>query len=99
MILVGVNPCLSTMQRIKLPRLPKTTAPGYKNGNGQEVIRPTGAPSATFAGQSIYALLCHRCRHTYGSKGVDNHHRRCPNCQGGQPGEQLRLSASLSLFD
>ena len=82
-----------------MPRLSPTTTPGFTNDNAQTVIRPTGAPSTSFTGQSIYELRCNKCRHSYGANGNDTHHRRCPNCQQGEPGEPLRQAATLSLFD
>ena len=87
------------MRKIKMPRLAKTTTPGYTNGNGQQVVRGTGAPSPSFAGQTIYELRCQTCAHTYGANGCDTHHRRCPNCQSGEAGEPLRSNDTLSLFN
>lgn len=86
------------MRRIRMPRTAPTTTPGYTNGNQQTVVRPTGAASASFAGQSVYELLCEACRHRYGTNGCEIHQRRCPACQGGEAGEPLREAVSLSLF-
>ena len=66
--------------------MPKgTTAPGYKNKNGQVVVKPTGLPG-TDHNQKIYVLRCDNCNASYGANGSDIHIRRCPNCDGGQPG-------------
>lgn len=62
-----------------------TTEPGYKNRNGQVVVRPTHLPG-TDHNQYIYVLRCGVCGHEYGANGSDIHLRRCPNCQGGAPG-------------
>ena len=74
-----------------------TTAPGYVNGNRQEVLERTGFASASFAGQVIYRLKCRGCSLEYGSNGCDIHARRCPGCQGGAGGEALR-ERSVGLF-
>lgn len=62
-----------------------TTAPGYRNRNGQTVLRSTGL-AGTDHGQSVYVLQCGGCRHEYGSNGSDIFQRRCPVCRGGRPG-------------
>ncbi len=67
-----------------------TTEPGFRNPNGQVVERGTGAPSTTREGQVIYALRCGACDFRYGCNGLDIKERRCPQCQGGVPGEPLR---------
>ena len=68
-----------------------TTEPGFTNPNRQVVERATGAPSTTREGQSIYALRCRDCGHTYGCNGLDIKERCCPACQGGVAGEPLPL--------
>jgi hypothetical protein len=70
--------------------LAPTTTPGYRNSNGQIVVRDTGAPSATRANQSIHELRCAACEHRYGCNGMDIKARLCPKCQGGAAGEALR---------
>ena len=65
-----------------------TTNPGYENPNGQVVIEDTGKPG-TDHNQRIYRLRCTLCNHEYGANGSDIHERKCPNCQGGQPGLEL----------
>ena len=79
------------------PRTP-TTEPGFTNPNRQVVERATGAPSVTRDGQTIYALRCRDCAHTYGCNGLDIKERRCPRCQGGMEGEPLR-APQPGLFD
>lgn len=74
-----------------------TTEPGFTNPHRQVVERATGAPSTTRGAQSIYALRCRDCSHTYGCNGLDIKERRCPNCQNGAPGEPLR-EPQPSLF-
>ena len=66
-----------------------TTEPGFRNPNRQTVERTTGAPSASRAAQTIYALRCGDCGHGYGCNGLDIKERRCPACQGGVRGEPL----------
>jgi hypothetical protein len=48
----------------------KSTIPGYKNQNGQEIISKTGLASESFAGQTIYHIRCAQCGHNYGSNGA-----------------------------
>ena len=67
----------------------KTVQIGYKNRNGQTVIKATELPG-TDHGQSVYVLQCGSCSHKYGSNGSDNFQRKCHECQGGAPG--LRYS-------
>ena len=62
-----------------------TTRTGYRNRNGQVVVRPTGLPGTDHM-QYIYVLRCEKCGHDYGANGSDIHCRRCPLCQGGRPG-------------
>jgi len=67
---------------------PKTTHPGYKNRNGQIVVRNTGLPGNDHE-QSIYELKCSHCSHIYGANGSDIFQRKCPKCQGGADGLPL----------
>ena len=46
-----------------------TTEPGYKNRNGQVVVRPTHLPG-TDHNQYIYVLRCGVCGHEYGANGL-----------------------------
>lgn len=86
-------------RRASSPRSSRTptTEPGFTNPNRQVVQRSTGAPSTTRESQTIYALRCRDCGHTYGCNGLDIKERRCPACQGGVPGEPLR-EAQPTLF-
>jgi hypothetical protein len=63
----------------------RTTAPGYRNRNGQTVLRSTGLAGTDY-GQSVYVLQCGGCKHEYGANGSDIFQRRCQACQGGRPG-------------
>lgn len=63
----------------------KTTQLGYANRNGQVVVRNTGL-SGTDHVQTVYELKCSHCSHIYGANGSDIFERKCPKCQGGQPG-------------
>ncbi len=63
----------------------RTTAPGYRNKNGQTVLRSTGL-AGTDHGQHVYVLQCGACRYKYGANGSDIFQRRCPACQGGRQG-------------
>lgn len=62
-----------------------TTVPGYRNRNGQIVIRATTLPGSDHL-QRIYVLNCEKCRAEYGVNGSDIFQRRCPQCDGGRPG-------------
>ena len=63
----------------------ETTQPAYVNRNSQIVIRNTQRPG-TDKGQSIYQLACTICGNVYGANGSDIFERKCPKCQGGEPG-------------
>lgn len=54
---------------------------GYRNPDGQEVVRKTDAGGPQ--GQRIYVLRCTVCGHQYGAYGFDADIRRCPECQDG----------------
>lgn len=86
------------MRKIRMPVTASTTAPGYRNPNGQVVVRDTGFPSDTFPGQRVYRLRCGGCEHHYGANGCDVFRRLCPKCQGGTKGETLR-EEGLRLFE
>lgn len=68
----------------------KTTSPGSENRNDQVVIRNTGLPGNDHV-QTIYELKCSHCSHVYGANGSDIFQRKCPNCQGGAPGLDLKI--------
>ena len=86
------------LKKIKMAITAATTTPGFKNTNGQVVVRDTGFASESFPGQRVYHLRCSHCGHDYGSNGTDIAKRLCPNHQGGTRGEKLR-EAGPSLFD
>ena len=85
-------------KKILIARTMATTTPGYRNANGQMVVRATGFASGSFPGQRIYHLRCGGCSFEYGANGCDIHNRRCPKHQDGEPGESLR-DAGPTLFD
>jgi hypothetical protein len=62
-----------------------TTAPGYRNKNGQVVVRKTDLPGNDHM-QRIYVLRCESCQTEYGANGSDIFQRRCPICDSGRPG-------------
>jgi hypothetical protein len=62
-----------------------TTTPGFKNANGQIVLRRTTEPGNDH-NQKVYVLRCDECSHEYGANGSDIWQRRCPSCQGGAKG-------------
>lgn len=62
-----------------------TTVPGYRNRNGQIVVRPTGLHGNDHL-QRIYVLRCEKCQVEYGANGSDIFQRRCPSCDGGRAG-------------
>jgi len=87
------------LRKIKTKQTTSTTVPGYKNENGQVVIKDTGWPSESFAGQRVYHLRCEHCGFDYGSNGTDIFKRLCPRHQGGAKGERLREQSGPGLFD
>jgi len=76
----------------------RTTAPGFRNPNGQVVIAATGARSTNRDGQTIYHLRCSKCGNDYGCNGMDIKGRCCPRCQDGVEGEPLREAAPMFDF-
>jgi len=78
--------------------LARTTAPGFRNPNGQVVIAATGARSANRDSQTIYHLRCSKCTYDYGCNGMDIKGRCCPKCQDGVEGEPLREAAPMFDF-
>ncbi len=62
-----------------------TTEPGFTNPHGQRVVRRTDERGTDHL-QYVYVLHCTHCEDEYGANGSDIHLRRCPGCQGGQPG-------------
>jgi|SoiMethySBSTD1v2_1073268.scaffolds.fasta_scaffold00430_9 hypothetical protein len=57
---------------------------GYRNPEGQEIVRKTDAGGPE--GQRIFVLRCTVCGHRYAAYGIDADIRRCPECQDGPPG-------------
>jgi hypothetical protein len=70
--------------------LERITTPGYRNAEGQEVVRRTEGRGA--GGQRIFVLRCGVCGHEYGAYGCDTDIRRCPSCQDGPPGLSVDLT-------
>ena len=56
---------------------------GYRNKDGQEVIRKTEQSGPGH--QRVFVMRCGVCGHEYGSYGCDADIRRCPSCQDGAP--------------
>lgn len=62
-----------------------TTETGYRNRNGQVVLRKTNLPGNDH-NQFIYVLQCETCGHEYGANGSDIFQRRCPHHDKGAKG-------------
>jgi hypothetical protein len=62
-----------------------TTEIGYRNRNGQVVLRKTDLPGTDHL-QITYVLRCEQCGHEYGANGSDIFQRRCPAHDGGAKG-------------
>ena len=60
----------------------RITKVGYRNADGQEVVRRTDRQRD---GQRVFVMRCSVCAHEYGSLGCDADIRRCPACQDGAP--------------
>ncbi|MDW9363612.1 hypothetical protein RWA02_17185 [Sinorhizobium meliloti] len=64
---------------------------GDVNRNNQRLIEKTEYPGNDH-NQRIWVLECQvsqegeACGHVYGANGSDFFQRKCPQCQGGQPG-------------
>ena len=63
------------------------TKVGYRNADGQEVVRKTALPPVS--GQRVFVMRCSVCGHEYGAYGCDTDIRRRPHCQDGPPGVTL----------
>jgi hypothetical protein len=61
------------------------TTIGFRNREGQQVIRKTDRPGGA-PGQRVFILHCTVCDHEYGADGCDIYDRLCPKCQDGPPG-------------
>lgn len=57
---------------------------GYRNREGQEVVRKTEQTGPD--NQRVFVMRCGVCGHEYGAYGCDADIRRCPACQDGPPG-------------
>jgi hypothetical protein len=53
---------------------------GFRNREGQEVVRKTGREGAT-PDQRVFVLRCSVCGHEYDCDGCDIYDRLCPKCQ------------------
>lgn len=63
---------------------------GDVNKNGQKVVADLKRKSSTRNTANLYHMVCKLCRHQYAANGFDVHIRKCPNCQGGRPGEAVQ---------
>jgi hypothetical protein len=61
------------------------TTIGYRNREGQRVIRKTDRVGSA-PGQRVFILHCTVCDHEYGADGSEIYDRLCPKCQDGPPG-------------
>ena len=80
-----VGPLPATPKRPRTLAERNTTDVGYENVNRQTVVRQTNL-LGNLSGQRVYVLKWGKCGHQYGANGCDIHIRRCPTCDGGQPG-------------
>lgn len=58
---------------------------GKINRRGQLCCGTRGV-MGTDKNQYAYKVCCTRCEHVYGANGSDMYERKCPECQGGEPG-------------
>ena len=63
----------------------------FINRNGQRVIAAIQLPGNT-PPHRLYVLRCGHCANEYGASGPDVWERRCPSCQGGEPGTPTTYS-------
>ncbi|HLG58141.1 MAG TPA: hypothetical protein VI485_22535 [Vicinamibacterales bacterium] len=56
------------------------TTIGFRNREGQEVVRKTGREGTTLD-QRVFVLRCSVCGHEYDCDGCDIYDRLCPSCQ------------------
>ena len=66
---------------------------GTVNRHGQKLIAETDKPGGTDPQDKLWIVECTRpgdegnpCGYRYGSNGSEFFQRKCPVCQGGQPG-------------
>ena len=64
-----------------------TTQIGYVNKNNQRCGGTMWDRSASNPDLYIYKMTCEDCGCVYGANGCDVWLRKCPDCQGGKPGE------------
>jgi hypothetical protein len=62
-----------------------TTQIGYVNRNNQRCEGTQDLPGNDNL-QYSYKMVCQLCGHEYGANGSDVFQRKCPLCQGGEPG-------------
>ena len=58
---------------------------GKANKNGQRCCGHRGVPGTDNL-QYAYKVECLKCGYVYGANGTAMFERRCPECQGGDPG-------------
>lgn len=63
----------------------ESTTIGFVNRNNQKNTGTRGT-KGTDHEQVAYRMLCQVCGTEYGCNGTDVFQRKCPNCQGGNPG-------------
>ena len=67
-----------------------TTRAGFTNTNQQQNLGPTQPLlEGTDHSQYVYVMNCTKCGLIYGANGSDIHLKKCPKCQGGNPGIPL----------
>jgi len=70
-----------------------TTRAGFINQNQQKNLGKRQPPlEGTDNYQYVYVMNCTKCGLIYGANGSDIHLRKCPNCQGGEPGIPLSIN-------
>jgi hypothetical protein len=65
----------------------RITKIGYRNADGQEVVRRT---ERQVRGQRVFMMRCSVCAHEYATYGCDADIRRCPRCQENPPSLNMR---------
>ena len=63
----------------------QSTTVGYENRNRQKCLGHRGVAGNDHE-QIAYRIECLDCGYTYGANGTDIFQRKCPECQGGEPG-------------
>jgi hypothetical protein len=75
---------MASSQPLIMERITKI---GYRNAEGQEVVRRT---ERQVRGQRVFMMRCSVCGHEYAIYGCDADIRRCPRCQDGPPALNMR---------